>query len=61
MADSFKGERARCACGSEGEIVERSGRFEFKDRWFVIRHERGTHRVEQFWNGEAFRFRMADQ
>lgn len=59
MSDSMKGERIRCACQADGEIIEYSNPLNTEfNPWFVVQHETSTHRIERFWNGEAFRFRF---
>lgn len=58
MANNMSGELATCACGAKGWIMDRAKPLSVHEHWFVIHHESGqVHKVERFWNGEAFRFR----
>jgi len=57
MSEQLNGELATCPCLAVGGIVERSDPFDV-GLWLVIEHEDGErHKVETFWNGEAWRFR----
>lgn len=41
MAETLK-HMATCGCGSVGDVVDQSHRFEFKDPWWVIQHQGGA-------------------
>ena len=60
MAESLKG-MARCACGAVGGVVDRAGRFEFKEDWFVVEHEGGSqHKVKVVDVEGKFRFKLVE-